>query len=720
MPTTRKQSVPSGVGSAKVREFELVQGPFRGYRAREDITMLPLGILVKGSKNVLTNTAQRISKRKGYKVDGQTNTTITQITSAFDWTKLLNNDTHMRSYSDTLEWRYENSSGTVLWKTLKSSFPSTNFNYTTMFDTAELFNVALFVNGTSNIYEWSGAYTTYASSTTNTITKQGTDTWTQAGFYSQGNMTATTISFTNASPATLSDSAGGFTAAGFRAGQTITISGSTSNNVTRVIAKVTDTTITVTGSLVTEAAGDTVTIVSQRQIILNGTTYTYTGGENTTTLTGVTPNVVAGTAGDVIYQAIRTVQNSQMLGLPSAFKNDGISNLAEQIFIGCKTSSDIYISQLSNFCDYQYSSPRQPGEGAKKTMTGYWRAFIVQDTDMYVSAGTDIWYKTEYDQTTTTTTVSDTAVSVTYEQINLLQLKTTAQQAALSQAVVTKIKNNIAYLSAAPIINTLGPVSDVFQTPQVTDISYPIINDMNKYDFTDAAAIYFKQYLYVSVPREELILVYNMTDGVSNKDGGYNHYWECPQTIPVGRFSIINDQLYGHGYLVPETYELFVGYRDRAYGDTGATGHPIPAEARFSYQNNGVRSYKKSMNAFYTEGYISPNTELTIGILYDIDGCAIDTNYTQYGNDLRTVCIPTNDNSLGKFSLGKQPLGLDLEQDDPDALPPKFRVIKTFPRVPYYEEQTYFSSEGMDEQWEIVAFGGNATPTTEGPVGITE
>lgn len=77
-------------------------------------------------------------------------------------------------------------------------------------------------------------------------------------------MTATTISFSDADPDTIADSGSGFVTAGFRAGQTITVSGSTSNDGTYTIASVVAGTITLDSgdSLTTESAGDSVTITA--------------------------------------------------------------------------------------------------------------------------------------------------------------------------------------------------------------------------------------------------------------------------------------------------------------------------------------------------------------------------------------------------------------------------------------------------------------------------
>ena len=85
----------------------------------------------------------------------------------------------------------------------------------------------MFVDGSTNVYKWNGATTTFASCTSNTITKQGTDTWAESGFYT----------------------------------------------------------------------------TSDKKIMLGGIEYTYTGGEVTTTLTGVTPDPTGVTipVGSLIY-----------------------------------------------------------------------------------------------------------------------------------------------------------------------------------------------------------------------------------------------------------------------------------------------------------------------------------------------------------------------------------------------------------------------------------
>lgn len=701
------------LSARKVHQFSLISNFDRiGYRNREDITILPPGVLVLGSYNVLTNVGGRIGVTKGYSLDGQANATITPITSSFDFTKLLSNDTHVRTYGSNMQVRWVNpTTSAVTWITFYTNINSSNnINYASFWDKTSVKTEMLFVNGSNVLFKWSGAVAGFASATTNTLTKQGTQTWAQAGFNIPAAYTQTLVFATDANGGgTITDASAGFLTAGFALGESIVVSGTMSNNGTFTIIDIDAGTIRVgrDQTIVNESVPTTLTFTPS--IVINGTTYTYTGGTGTTTLTGVSPNpsTPGYAVGTGIVQTVQAINNSSTNGLSGSFTNDLIANLDNQLFVGSKTSSVIYTSHVNNFLDYSYDSPRLVGQGAMVTIADYPRAFVNQEDNLYVSAGKDLWYRSLLNQTTTSVPDgSGGAVSTVYETLTYQQLKTTALQGAQSQTATTKIKNDIVFLSFEPIINSLGRVEDILLTPQVTDMSYPIVNDMNQYDFTDASMIYFRQFLYVSIPKEGLIRIYNMSNQGTDENGANYFYWEAPVTFPIARFSIINDELYGHGYAVPETYKLFDGYTFNT--------HPIPARAAFSYNNYGTRTQLKVFNLFYLEGYITSNCTLTYGFNYDIDGCQTQRTWELDGADRQLVCISLDDASLGKDSLGKRPLGGLIPNPYSTGLPPKFRAIKQVSEFPFYEGQIFFESLGKSQQWELVAAGPSAKPASEG------
>ncbi len=620
-PQDKKVSfrMQSRLSSAKANEFQLIKGFTGGYRNREDITVLPPGIMVQGSQNVLTNTFERLGVRRGYTRDGQSDVAIAPILSSTDWLKYTGEVVHLRAGFNTsgsngkMQFRYVATAGD---KWSGHTFTAGQIYWIDLM-TGQL----LFVDGSPQIYDWSGSITTLASATANTITKTGTGTWSSLGTYNAGT----------------------------------------------------------------------------REVLINGTTYAYTGGESTLTLTGVSPSPAAEPAQSVIVQKVRTTANSAMTAIPSAFKNALIATVdPNQILIGTLDSQDVYLSQDNDYTNYSFSAGgRKPGEGALSTLINPPTGFLAQKEKTYVSSGQDSWYESA---------TTDSADLLT-QDFGFDKLKTTGLQSAQSQALITKIKNKLVFLSFEPIINTLGTETNYLNDPQTNDISYPIVNDINGYNFTDGSMIYFKQFVYVAVPRENRVLIYNMTNPA-------NPYWEAPQVMPISRFSVIDGELYGHSYQVGETYKMFNGFNDN--------GQPIIAAAKFAFNNYGTRSSSKSFNEFFIEGYISQNGTLNLGIQYDVDGCSTIVSYPILGTDRRIVCLNNDSNSLGKKPLGSFPLGGNLYVQSSLATPPKFRVIKTFPRVPFYEEQTSFFSDQIDFRWELIAFGGSATPTSEGNNSITE
>ncbi len=585
-----------------MKQFKIVT-QCKGYRAREDITNLPPGYLVKGSVNVLTNSANRLASRMGFTLDGAANAALTPIESSYDWTTHLAKEFNLRSFDTKLQVRWVDSAGVVSWITLKSDFTAVAFNYAEFWDTTLNQDVLLFVNGTSNIYEWSGGQTTFASATATTLTKQGTTTWAEEGFYD----------------------------------------------------------------------------AATRSIVIGGVSATYTGGESTTTLTGVSHDFSGTTVGTPIYQAIRTTANSAMTGIPAGFKNDLISFLYNQIYVGSLVSRQVYVSKVNNYKDYSFSTVRVVGEGALLTLDACPTGLIPQEDVMYISGNPNQWYRTQF------TLSADLAK----EQLAISRLKTNSLTAAQRQSYITKLDNKVLYVDFEPTVSTIGRVDNIFATPDIQNLSDSIRDDMNAYNFSSdlGDTTYWKNFLYISIPADGVVLVYNVQ----------KKWWEAPQLMSIGKFSIIGGELYGHSTGVPETYKLFDGYNDN--------GNFILSSARFSYQNFGLRANLKSFNEYYVEGYISSNTNLTLGVKYDVDGCATDTSYPIVGSDTQIVCLGGDDASLGKSSLGKRPLGGIISDSTAQTLPPKFRVIKTFGRKDFFEVQFWFQSEGADQRWELLAFG---------------
>lgn len=634
-PPAKKPKKQPTAGVSRGREFSLVTEYPLGYRNHEDITNLPPGVLIVGSQNVLVDIASRVEIRQGYALDGPISAVGSSILSSFDWTTRGNGDRHLRAGFLTsagndgkLQYRYVNpTTGAVTWEDLLTGLSTVNYNFTTFWNTTESLRVCLFVNGTSNIFEWNGAVTELLSSTVNTLTKAG-DTWVDSGFYTAGT----------------------------------------------------------------------------RSVVINGTTYTYTGGESTNTLTGVTPDPSGEAVGSIVHQSVRTTANSTMTGITATFENGLISTMNNQIFLGSLTSSVMWLSAVNSYTNYSSSATRQIGEGGSLILDQNLVAFIVQGSQdaptMWVSAGKDIWY-----QITFTDLVS--VVGPSGQTLGAIPIKSGRQQGAKSQAMVSNMKNNVICVSNEPTIDLMGVMKDFFTQIQTQNISDPIKLDVDDYNYTNGSIFYFRNFIYVALPEEGLVLIYNLDTAA----------WQPPQNLPISRFYIVDGELYGHSYQTSESYKLFTGYADRVY--PGFSGHPIQANWVFSYQNYGMRHWLKSADYLYVEGYINENTTLTAQITYELDGCATVKTFEIDGDDNSIVCIVPNLGSLGKQALGKQKLGGSLASSI-QGLPPKVRVEKSFNNTDFFEASISFSVFGTDNRFELLAFGLNARPSTQEPVSIRQ
>lgn len=613
-----------------------------GYRNREDVATLAPNVLVSGSKNVLTNTYKRVGNRRGYTLDGQRGTANTGygIYGSYDWRSHLGYERILRAGGNSsgtngaVQFRYVASAGEkyktntftagqVYWVDIYNTAGST-FNACRFWEfTNEQLDMILWVDGTSNIFMWTGGVATVASTTVDTITKSGTGTWATSGF-----LTGATYS---------------------------------------------------------------------RKVTINGNEYSYTGGAGTDTLTGVTPDPRGEPNNSLAVQTVVVFPNSGITAIPAAFKNTLISNLNNQIYLTASNDNSVYVSQVNSFVNFSFASPRVTGTGAIITLDGVPSAMQQQSDSMFISAGRDYWYYIKF-------ALSDTG---TNETLSILPIKTTAGQAAKTQGLTTKIKNLITFVSNEPQVNTLGIVENYFDDAQVEDISFPIVHDIEGADFTNGQILYHQKYVYLTAPNDGVTYIYNMTNDVVDPTitAADSHYWEAPQTFPIARMSIIGGELYGHSYNDVNTFKLFDGYSD--------DGKPYKSLALFAYDNYGDRTATKSSNELFIEGYKSQTTELTAYLRRNLNGPV--AKWTWGILPSANIVPIVDDASIGKISIGKVPIGGSLESISDT---PKFRLVQTFNRTPFFEEQPGFGTEGVGQWWEIVSFSTNATNTTEGQASI--
>ncbi len=681
---------------------------FTGYVTKPDVTNSMARTLVSGSLNVIINDGEKVESRGGYELFGAANTTADlPIEGSYEWLNSSGVEIPLRSYDDELEIYYSGS-----WRRLKDGWSAVDFQFTKWWSSTESIDLLLFVNGDANIYEWSGGITTYSSSSVASVTEAGD----AANQLSAWAFTGATTSNTNAFVLyyTLADVAGTRTvniykdsagsnlvATGSRVGDgviTLSASGGSGLSGSVTVAYTIDDTTTAANTLTlsytitkqgsTSWAAERFLLNGTRQIVIGGITYTYTGGEGTTTITGVTPDPAAGghTAGDLVFQAVRTNTNKPASGVV----NDLIGVLNNQIYIGSLTRNTVYVSKNTDFTDFTYTATRLPGEGALLTLDGTPTAFFTQEEDMYIGIKNGGIFKTSF------TLSSDN----TKEALTIKKLKTGARQSPLSQDLVAQAKNSVLFVTGQPTLDELGRIENV-ETPQSKPISDPIKPDFDEADFTNGHAIYWRNWLLISRPVEGKVFIYDLEKG----------FWQPPQQLPIRRFAVIGGELYGHSSDNPETYKLFTGRNDN--------NKPIAYTAAFAYRNFGDRAALKTFSEYYVELYMTANCNLTETIKYDYRGVTGVKNYAIIPLDADTTFSPQATNQLGGAVLGAEPLGGVTSDANQDEFL-KVRMFKSPGDLDFFEMQTVFSVVDIDVAFQILAHGPNVRMSPNQPVSTRE
>lgn len=590
---------------------------FIGYENKKDITNQSPGVMIVGSRNVVSTDGDTVAIRQGYTELGTESDALTPIESSFEWQKLRIGQIALRSYDDELEFYWSPElGGDGEWYRVYDSMTSAKLSFSTFYSNTESDDQLLFVLGDNDIYMWSGGIATFASATSNTLTLQS-GTWASSGFLTSG---------------------------------------------TRAIRVLDDT-------------------GTWREA-------TYTGGETTDTLTGVSDDLTAYTitAGQPVLQSVRVTSNKPASA--TTFTNDIIRTFRNQVIIGSYNNQDVYVSNVGDFTDYTFSSPRLPGEGASITLDAPPVDIIVPNDgqtldSFYVTAGNDFWFQVTF------VLSSD----LTNENLEIQPLKTATGQAANNQGAVGFIKNYIAFVSKEPTFDFLGRLQDI-DTTQAKPISDRIKTDFDSYDFTDCHVKYYRNNIYIALPVESLVLVYNFEKG----------FWEPPWDLPAGRLAVIGNELIMHSNSTPSSYKLFQGYNDN--------GNPINAVARFSYMSFGERMKYKNYTMAMAEGYITSSTQIEATVLQDFQGVGGEPTYVVDGTNGTILFSNPEGSALGKNAHGKVKLAGDADADNKK----KFRVFKKNVKNNFFEAAWQFASNDVDQQWEIISFGGDVVLSSNQPI----
>jgi len=410
----------------------------------------------------------------------------------------------------------------------------------------------------------------------------------------------------------------------------------------------------------------------------------YTGGESTTTLTGLATDLTGFnfSGGNLIVQEVITNTNV----ISATYLIDFLQVIDSQVWIGSRSNNVMYFSKNTSYSDFGFSTPRVPGEGGKLTLDGPGRGIGVLKGDTILFAGTDFVYKSVFNQLQVGSTLAET--------IKVVMIKTTSRQSAIHHNLICNIGNGLVWIGADNVMYELIDATLAYN-PDLRMVSDPIKPDFIATDFTGGHMLFDKTRIYISAPKSALNYIYEFR---LNDKAQREWFWQTPQTFPVQRWAIISGIIHGHSSATNETYKLFDGYNDNGFAI-----HSVALLARW---NGGIRDLLKTADEMFTEGAISANTTLNISYLFDEDGGDNELITKQLvGTDDFILYTSTQDPSLGNIPDGDVSLSGDTVSTNSM---PKFRSILELTEIDFFDYGIMFETNDVDYRWEILATGSNA------------
>ncbi len=714
--------------------FDLID-KFSGYNSSVDKTNLNETFLVRGSKNVYKKLSGTIASRFGLKRRGTADSTVAAVKSSYEWNTSLGTTRVLRVAN--AKFQVESlllNASTLVWYDLMTSLSTlTRFVFDTMWDNTLKKDRLVFVRGDTNLYSWSGGVTKVASGTSTTLIKSDTTTsWIQDGFDNDTLATigdaTTNFDITNTAGSTYRytwDGTGtdpAITAISVPVGTYVYLNGQNFNTVNKGVFVVTASAANyfeiTNASGIAEAnktIGNGAVYVKFTKVLYIGSTfYGYTGGETTSTLTGVFPDATAVIA-SVAVQSPITWANTPT---SSGFTNDFVKNVNKQLAVGCYKSRIAYLSGINDFSSttaFTVPAPRLAGSPELLFLDDNVNGFGLKDGDWYISAGTSSWYKVTFLDITVNTTLQN--------QTKVIKQSLANRCAAYAHEFIDNSGDDIVYLSQDQQLRTVGTFRNLPKT-KFPSLSQAVQSELSEEDFTGGHLRVIGDFTHITAPnngRDWMYQVRESPDSMGNIVS--ERLWHPPQLRNIQRFAVIAGVKYGHSNANPQIYQV----EDTAqWHDDGPTSDLLPYECtmKMAYRHlktkEGVRRQGKvSGNMLYTEGYMANGVNLFGQLNWNYRGASGIVSPV-----INSVASParfyTGENapSMGDSSLGDNPLGdgLTPESNDQELLPKFFDIADLTP-TDCFEYQISIYSIDPDSRWEILSLGINAK---ESPIQAVE
>ncbi len=412
--------------------------------------------------------------------------------------------------------------------------------------------------------------------------------------------------------------------------------------------------------------------------------YTYTGGFNSDTLTGITPTLPAVIPdGTIIYSdIIETTPTGN--DYPTGATPDILSVAKNQAYIAQSTRNWVWLSKQDDYTSYTYTTPlRIFGEWGGVRLDNNIRAIVTNQEGTVEVSAEDVWYPI--------TLVSVTTSGIPGEEVRVWVPKSGAWIGANNQFSVANTRNGIIFLSNEPTLEYLVNTLQTIATP----LSDPIKTDFQNWNMDGVKCLYWKSYLWVLIPQESILIGYDLI----------RNFWQPPQIIAGNTLSIIEGWLVVHSSSQNESYRMFVGTNDN--------GNPFIQRSVYTYREGSSRAEYQVSGGYFVEAKVTAQTDeirfvCQTGYKWSVD----KFEYTFGSQDWNPyVDTPLNTPWFGWVGFGERPFGSFFTTDDEVQYRKVRRIFPITKNSEFFEMQVYFECDKLDAQFKIVSHGEQMLPS---------
>lgn len=285
--------------------------------------------------------------------------------------------------------------------------------------------------------------------------------------------------------------------------------------------------------------------VAGDSINIEGNQYTFTGGEDTATLTGVDPDASGITPGVIALQTVEEEEVTPAVG----FHNDFIKVINNQVYVGSYTSRLCYISASDDFTNYTVPTPRIPGSPELLTLDATLNGIGVRTGQAHISIGQGEWAIVSFQNITVGTDLT---------QQTTVDIKPVANlAAAYAHEFIDNVGDNLVYLSKDQQLRTFGDFNNVF-VAAYPSLSQEIATELMAENFTGGGVRCIGDLTYITAPVSGKTYLYQVRQAVDSQNQVVvERLWHSPFIWNATRIDDYNGEIVAFSNANPQWYEVW-------------------------------------------------------------------------------------------------------------------------------------------------------------------